>query len=66
MFSVSDVLILTKTDVAPYFDFDFEACKKRAKGLNPDIEVFEVSSKTGSGFEAWEAWLEKAISDWKK
>jgi len=66
MFSVSDVLILTKTDVAPYFDFDFEACKRRARQLNPNIEVFQVSSKTGDGFEAWENWLAKAILDWKK
>ena len=66
MFTVSDVLVLTKTDVAPYFDFDFEACKRRARGLNPNIEIFEVSSKTGDGFEAWENWLAGAIEDWKK
>lgn len=66
MFSVSDVLILTKTDVASYFDFDTEACIRRARGLNPNIEVFEVSAKTGDGFEAWETWLETAILDWKK
>ncbi len=61
MFTVSDVLILTKTDVAPYFDFDFEACKRRARGLNPNIEIFEVSAKTGAGFDAWEEWLARAI-----
>lgn len=66
MFSVSDVLIVTKTDVAPYFDFDFEACVRRARGLNPNIEVFCLSAKTGDGFEAWENWLTKAILDWKK
>ena len=66
MFSVSDVLIVTKTDVAPYFDFDFDACVRRAKKLNPGIEVFRVSSKTGEGFEDWENWLEMAIQDWKK
>ena len=66
MFTVSDVLILTKTDVAPYFDFDFEACKRRARGLNPHIEIFEVSAKTGDGFADWETWLERAILDCKK
>ena len=63
MFSVSDVLILTKTDVALYFDFDFDACKRRARQLNPNIEIFEVSAKTGDGFEEWESWLAKAIED---
>ncbi len=66
MFSVSDVLILTKTDVAPYFDFDFEACVRRAKKPNPHIEVFRLSSKTGEGFEDWENWLVNAIQEWKK
>ena len=66
MFSVSDVLIVTKTDVAPYFDFDFDACVRRAKKLNPEIQVFRVSAKTGEGFREWENWLIHAIQDWKK
>ena len=65
MFRTSDVLILTKTDVAPYFDFDFDACVARAKKLNPNITVFQVSSKTGEGFAAWEEWLKQAVADWK-
>ena len=66
MFSVSDVLIITKTDVAPYFDFDFDACMARARKLNPNIQIFTVSAKTGEGFDAWEQWLSKAVSDWKE
>ena len=65
MFRVSDVLLITKTDVAPYFDFDFEACKARARKLNPNITIFEVSAKTGDGFAAWEDWLRAAVADWK-
>ena len=61
MFSTSDVLILTKIDVLPYFDFDLDACKARAKKLNPTIEIFTVSSKTGEGMADWEAWLSDAI-----
>ena len=66
MFSVSDVLIITKTDVAPYFDFDVDACVRRAKKLNPDIRVFTVSSKTGEGFGEWEAWLSDQVREWKE
>ena len=65
MFSVSDVLIITKTDVAPYFDFDVDACVARAKRLNPNITVFTVSAKTGEGFEAWENWITEQVSQWK-
>lgn len=65
MFTKSDVLIITKTDVAPYFDFDLAACIERARNLNPDITVFTVSAKTGDGFKEWESWLIKAVADWK-
>ena len=64
MFSTSDALLITKTDVLPYFDFDLEKCRERAKKLNPRIEIFAVSSKTGEGMAEWEAWLSKAIEDW--
>ena len=66
MFSTSDALLITKTDVLPYFDFDLEKCRERAKKLNPRIEIFAVSSKTGEGMAEWEAWLSKAIEDWKQ
>ena len=65
MFRVSDVLLITKTDVKPYFDFDFDACVARAKKLNPNVTVFAVSAKTGEGFAEWENWLLNAVSDWK-
>lgn len=66
MFSTSDALLITKTDVLPYFDFDLEKCRERARKLNPRIEIFAVSSKTGEGMAEWEAWLSKAIEDWKQ
>ena len=64
MFSTSDVLLITKTDVLPYFDFDLQKCCERAKKLNPRLEIFAVSSKTGAGMDAWETWLSNAIDSW--
>ena len=66
MFRESDLLIVTKTDVAPYFDFDFAKCASRARNLNPEIGILTLSAKTGDGFAAWEDWLLKAIEEWKK
>ena len=66
MFRESDVLLISKTDVLPYFDFDIDKCVERARKLNPEIEVFPISSKTGEGFAAWENWLINAVNDWKK
>ena len=65
MFTKSDVLIITKTDVLPYFDFDVDACVSRARKLNPTIRVFAVSAKTGEGFEAWEEWVKEQVETWK-
>lgn len=57
MFSICDVLLVNKMDVAPYFDFDLDACKKRARELNPDIQVIPISARTGEGLEEWLDWL---------
>ena len=61
MFRESDALILSKLDALPYFDFDFDKCIQRAKRLNPKIQVFPLSAKTGEGMAAWEAWLRKNL-----
>ena len=66
MFRESDVLIISKTDVMPYFDFDLNKCVERAKKLNPGIVVFPLSAKTGEGFDAWENWLKQAVKNWKE
>ena len=66
MFSVSDVMLINKIDVAPVFDFNFELAEKRAKELNPEIQVFPLSSLKGGGFDAWIAWLKNSIEEWRK
>ena len=57
MFEKSHVLIITKIDALPYFNFDMEKCVERVKRLNENILIFPVSAKTGEGMEAWETWL---------
>jgi hydrogenase nickel incorporation protein HypB len=66
MFQKSDALVITKTDTAPYFRFDFEKCKERAKKLNPGIRIFTLSAKTGEGMKEWEDWLKEETAAWKK
>ncbi len=66
MFGESDVLVISKIDALPYFNFSLEACKKRAKQLNPAIQIFPVSAKTGEGMDAWISWLKEAVRTWKE
>ena len=63
MFQKCDALIITKTDAAPYFDFDLNVAKERVRSINPSISIFPVSAKTGEGMGKWENWL---ISEWEK
>ena len=58
MFTISDALVVTKCDLLPMFDdFDMAALREHATLLNPDLEVFEVSSKTGEGVDDVASWL---------
>ena len=64
MFTVADVLIINKVDCLPYFDFNVDAVHERAKKPNPNIEIFEVSAKTGEGFDDLADWIRKNVSEW--
>lgn len=57
MFAASKLMIITKTDLAPHVDFDIEACIANARKVNPDIEVIQLSSKSGEGMTEWLDWL---------
>ena len=63
MFQKCDALVITKTDAAPYFDFDLDLATERVRHLNPTIDIFPVSAKTGEGMKAWENWL---LTEWEK
>lgn len=57
MFSVCDLVLINKTDVIPYFDFDMAACEKYIKMRNPDAVVIPVCAKTGEGIDRFAEWL---------
>jgi len=63
MFRVVDAMIINKIDCAQFFDFDFEKVQAYAKKLNPDLEIFPMSAKTGEGFDAWIDWLRRNVAD---
>jgi hydrogenase nickel incorporation protein HypB len=52
-----DVLIINKTDLLPYIDFDMDYFKKGVEMLNPGLETFALSCKTGEGLDNWLTWL---------
>jgi len=66
MFSVSDAVLITKTDALPYFQFDIEKCSERIRRLNRDAAILPLSAKTGDRFDVWISWLEDSVQHWKK
>lgn len=61
MFAASRLMILNKTDLLPYLNFDVDACIANARKVNPDIEVITLSAAKGDGMDEWLAWLEKEL-----
>ena len=60
MFAVVDALIVTKCDYLPLNeDFDMDALKEHARILNPGLEIFVTSARTGEGMDAVAEWLIK-------
>ena len=65
MFKVSDLVIISKIDTVDYFNFDFEAAKKRIKELNPNAEIICISAKTNEGMDELDNWIKKGIAEIK-
>ncbi|HEX5562386.1 MAG TPA: hydrogenase nickel incorporation protein HypB [Nocardioidaceae bacterium] len=57
MFAAADVVVLNKTDLLPYVDFDTGRFTADARSLNRHVEVLPVSARTGANLEAWYEWL---------
>ncbi|WP_241992815.1 hydrogenase nickel incorporation protein HypB [Cryobacterium frigoriphilum] len=57
MFSAADLVVINKSDLLPYVEFDVERCANQARQLNPNVDVLVVSATTGAGLDGWYDWL---------
>lgn len=63
LFGRIDALVITKTDLLPHIDFDIERAAAECRSLNPSVEVFTLSAKTGQGLgEFCEYLSDRAVS----
>ena len=65
MFSVCDVVVINKTDVMPYFDFDLEKCTQYIHMRNPKARVIPICAKTGEGVGEFARWILEQVESWK-
>ena len=54
MFAAADLLLISKTDLLPYVDFNVAQAIEYAMRVNPDVETLEVSAKQGIGMTSWD------------
>jgi hydrogenase nickel incorporation protein HypB len=59
MFSAADLIVINKTDLLPYVDFDVDRLTTEARALQPGVEVLTLSARTGQNVDDWYAWLTK-------
>ncbi|RUM50441.1 MAG: hydrogenase accessory protein HypB [Hydrogenothermus sp.] len=62
MFKSADLMLITKIDLLPYFDFDVKKAIEEARTLNPKMDVIQISTKTGEGLDKWINYLKLKLS----
>lgn len=57
IFNTADVAIITKVEMAELARFDSAAAHRSIASVRPGIDVLEVSTFTGAGFDTWMTFL---------
>ena len=64
MYRTCDMLVVNKIDTLPVFDFDKARVERDARALNPKIEVYYISAKTGEGVRELADALVRKVKEW--
>ncbi|WP_375723447.1 hydrogenase nickel incorporation protein HypB [Arcobacter sp. KX21116] len=57
MFRCADLILITKTDLLPYFEYDIQKEKEYARKLNPSVDILEVSTKDEESIKKVIEWI---------
>lgn len=61
LFHLAKVVIINKIDLCPHLDFSIRKARKNILDKNPKSIIFEVSAKTGRGFDKLARFLKKEL-----
>jgi hydrogenase nickel incorporation protein HypB len=53
IFQRSTALVTSKLDLLPHVDFSIARCREAARSVNPALELFALSAKSGEGLDGW-------------
>jgi hydrogenase nickel incorporation protein HypB len=59
MFRQADLVLVNKTDLLPYVDFNVKAHAADLRRVSPTSLMLQVSASTGEGMQAWYDWLRR-------
>ncbi|MBL8793114.1 MAG: hydrogenase nickel incorporation protein HypB, partial [Planctomycetia bacterium] len=65
IFHTADLALLTKIDLAAAVEFDAATAHQSVQRVRPDMEVVEVSAKSGQGLAAWLDYLRSHRAAWR-
>ena len=63
MFSVCDLVIISKIDTDAYFDFNYSKAEQNILNLNPKAKIIKISAKTGEGMEEFADWIRERVRE---
>ncbi len=66
MYHGVDALVINKVDLLPYVSFDMEYFSRGVEILNPGVQTFPLSCRTGEGIDPWLEWISANIREHKK
>ena len=62
IFYAADLMIINKTDLLPYVDFNMDKCVEYAKQINPNLIIIELSATKGDGLSEWVQWIKAQLT----
>ena len=66
MYHGVDALVINKVDLLPYVSFNMEYFSRGVEILNPGVQTFPLSCRTGEGIDPWLEWISANIREHKK
>ena len=62
LFREAKAVLLNKTDLIPYTNFDSSSFRSDLKKINDQIPIFEISCTKGDGLKGWYEWISEKIN----
>ena len=63
IFNSSDVAVITKNELAPAVEFDWETARKSIESVRPGMQIFRLSAKTGDGMQSFQDFLAQRLAE---